>query len=723
MKLQKQLIFFIAFTLISMLSNTIFSQNNVNWIGAWQYGPADAVFVNYMNEIAYVGAGGAVMIIDVSNPANPELISDDVRTAGFVRDIWYRDDKLYLACGRGGLEIWDIADPQDPLLDSRMDILYAEEPAPVEEIELYNNFAVLMCDWGYVHTVDISDPYNPEQLFFNGQMGNPAHHIYIDTDGVVHSTGAQYYLQLAIGPDGSLNSGGGKEFIYGAGNLYGRENEAFVYYSGNMYILDLTLPGYPAWSITEVSFSDIDVKEDLAYLVNDDGFEIWDVSDLQNPYMMSSVPFMYGNELFISGEYAYVSADHEGLRIIDISDPSNPQLLGQLEAYSWTPAFDISGTTGYVANGSGLYTLDLSNPYGSAPQMLGFLPTAGQLNDVAYSGSMAYLADWTGGLRIIDVSDPANPAEVSTVPIQAWKITAHSDYAFVTEANPNFPDTLKIYDTSDPYTPSMIASYTLPEDAYDVEYADGYLYVACFNSGLRIFDVSNPNSPIEVSWIDLPWVLDVDIEGDMAYIASADWDGGLVSVDIADPENPAILQIYNPSGWFHPFKVGVEWPYAYASDIYGELYVFDISSPTSIQELESLTLPGDILGIHAENGMVFIADAEAGIQILDNTLITGTDEKTNRFSEQKNTTVYPNPATGPVSFDIELPSEGQTQVMIYDIAGRATASILNKSLKKGSYHYVWDTRNEAGKPVPEGIYFYRISNPGLTQTGKIVINR
>ena len=725
MILQKQDSFY-AILLIIFMFISIYSadgQNNVSWAGAWQYGPADAVFVDTDADMAFLGTGGAVMAIDISDPANPVLINDDIRTHGFVRDIWYESETLYLACGRSGMEIWDVSDINNPVMLSRMDILYFDEATPVEEIELYQDYAVLMCDWGYVHTVDISDPNNPEQLHFNGQMGNPAHHIYIDEFGTIHSTGAQYYLQLTIGAGGTLNSGGAREFIYGAGNLYGRENEAFVYYSGNMYILDLTLPGFPAWSITEVTFTDIDVDGGTAYLVNDDGFEIWDVSDFQNPYMMSSVAFQYGNELFIGEDYAYVSADHEGLRVIDISDPSSPQLVGQLSAYSWTPNFDMANGVGYVANGAVLYTIDISDPYGSAPEAMDNIPTMGQTNDVAIMDDLAFVADWTGGLRIIDITDPGNISALTSVPIQAWKVAAGNGYVYAVEANPNVSDTLKIYNVSDPSSPVMTAMLTLPESANDIEYQDGYVYIALQDSGLRIYDVSDPDSPVEVSVVDLVWVRDVSVEGNMAYIASADWEGGLVSVDISDPENPAIQQIYNPSGWFHPFNVGSSWPYAYASDIYGELYVFDVSDPSNMIEMETLTLPGFILNILPQDEFIYVSDGQAGIQILENSLITGVSESSNPVSAASSVEAYPNPASGPVTLTLTLSESSFTRVNIFDITGKSVSILAEDEFDSGNHKITWNGTNDAGNRVPDGIYVYTVSAGAIKETGKIVIQR
>jgi len=321
------------------------------------------------------------------------------------------------------------------------------------------------------------------------------------------------------------------------------------------------------------------------------------------------------------------------------------------------------------------------------------------------------------------VTDPADISEISMVPIKAWKVAAGNGYVYATEANVNNPDTLKIYDVSNPSLPVMTASYTLPENAYDIEYANDYVYIANFNSGLRIFNVSDPYAPQEVASVDLLWVLDVEIEGNIAYIASSDWAGGLVSVDISDPENPEILQIYNPGGWFQPFHVGYAWPYAYASDIYGEIYVFDVTDPANMTELESMTLPADITNIYASEQYVYISDGEAGLQILENSLFTGIFEPGQQEANTLDINAYPNPTSGNVTLGFMMKEDGNAQVTIYDMTGRLIVNLANGRHNKGINNMLWNGTDEKGNIVPNGVYFYTVSSGQAHQTGKILMQR
>ena len=68
----------------------------------------------------------------------------------------------------------------------------------------------------------------------------------------------------------------------------------------------------------------------------------------------------------------------------------------------------------YVADGSsGLRIIDISNP--AAPVELGALDTPGFAYDVEVVGPLAYVADGSSGLRMIDVSNPATPVELGAL--------------------------------------------------------------------------------------------------------------------------------------------------------------------------------------------------------------------------------------------------------------------------------------------------------------------
>jgi len=85
---------------------------------------------------------------------------------------------------------------------------------------------------------------------------------------------------------------------------------------------------------------------------------------------------------------------------------SNVELVGQIGGL--TLAVAVQGRYAYVGVGPRLVVVDVGDPARPVEVgQTGVLP--GVVQDVAVSGSYAYVADWDGGLRVIDVSDPSSP--------------------------------------------------------------------------------------------------------------------------------------------------------------------------------------------------------------------------------------------------------------------------------------------------------------------------
>jgi hypothetical protein len=134
-----------------------------------------------------------------------------------------------------------------------------------------------------------------------------------------------------------------------------------------------------------------------------------------------------------SAAYAYVADGQAGLQVVDLTDRARPRQVGTLPAPNSCPATGahpdcgpafvvdvaVAGShlyrtdakrqyctnQGCIANPeSGLRVFDVSSP--ASPREVGFLHTPGEAQRVALAGRYAYLADGSGGLRVIDADQP-----------------------------------------------------------------------------------------------------------------------------------------------------------------------------------------------------------------------------------------------------------------------------------------------------------------------------
>lgn len=83
----------------------------------------------------------------------------------------------------------------------------------------------------------------------------------------------------------------------------------------------------------------------------------------------------------------------------------------------------------------------------------------------------------------------------------------------------------------------------------------------------------------------------------------------------------------------------------------------------------------------------------------------------------------PNPTRSGVSFRFTLRDAGPTSVKVYDVRGRAVATIVDRSLESGTYAARWDGRGADGSVSGAGVYFVRLRAPGVEQSQRVTLTR
>ena len=82
---------------------------------------------------------------------------------------------------------------------------------------------------------------------------------------------------------------------------------------------------------------------------------------------------------------------------------------------------------------------------------------------------------------------------------------------------------------------------------------------------------------------------------------------------------------------------------------------------------------------------------------------------------------YPNPFNPITSIRFSLARKGHVNLSIYDVGGRKIKTLLDRRLEKGSHAVNWDGRNERGRRVASGVYFYRLEANEKTISRKMVL--
>jgi hypothetical protein len=84
---------------------------------------------------------------------------------------------------------------------------------------------------------------------------------------------------------------------------------------------------------------------------------------------------------------------------------------------------------------------------------------------------------------------------------------------------------------------------------------------------------------------------------------------------------------------------------------------------------------------------------------------------------------YPNPFNPGTNIEFLLPKSGQVKIEIFNILGQKVRTLVDQHLKAGHKVVVWDGRDDWGKEVSSGIYFYQIKALEFSQTKKMVLLR
>lgn len=282
-----------------------------------------------------------------------------VSTPGKAYAIDVYGHKVYVADGSGGLTVIDVLNQHYPFVrhsvstgDIVWDVKYDG-----------NNKAYVADSQSGIKAFDVNYPMGPEVI----SSFNTSNALGLDLSG--------NYLFLADG-------------------------------NGGFRIFDVSAP----YHITQVSnitnlvtqpvFS-VTVKAGYAYLCSRYGFEIIDISNINNPHRVSFETMDYVYDVEIVGNNAFF-ATQSGLRVYNIGNPDDPRELGIWFSPDTARAVKIRGDYAFVAVGQqGLSIVnieDINFPY----EVTYFNPFGAEISDVYLQGNSIFLAAGDEGVIIIE---------------------------------------------------------------------------------------------------------------------------------------------------------------------------------------------------------------------------------------------------------------------------------------------------------------------------------
>ena len=88
-------------------------------------------------------------------------------------------------------------------------------------------------------------------------------------------------------------------------------------------------------------------------------------------------------------------------------------------------------------------------------------------------------------------------------------------------------------------------------------------------------------------------------------------------------------------------------------------------------------------------------------------------ETPSKYSLSQN---YPNPFNPMCNVQFSMRNAGNVRLVVYDVQGREVQTLVNEKLSAGTYEVKFD-----GSMLNSGVYFYKLSTDGFTETKKMLM--
>ncbi len=688
---------------------------NMSQVGYSTMGTPNSAVVN--GNIAYVAAGSALLVVDISNPLVPEIV-EVVITPGGAKALILHGNYLYSGQGQDGINIYQVG-AAEPYLT-----FAGNEPTSLNayqfDIEGGNLFVADGANGLLVYS--LTNPTNPslrgtyalpEINFFDVDVvGALAYVMFVRDEWdlffpglrVFDVTNPSFPMELAStefdwqGAPGSVVVDG--SFVFVSNGFNSIHVAAYAPPSTLVEINTISAPGAGMVLVGNTLFSSgsygiaaTDVTDPLNHLElasesqggysggslwTDGSSIVFPVGDQGVVMFDASVPGAIVRQGTVAApsrtldveinDDAVFVADHQTMSLFGSVSPLVVQGVNAGLNNDWDVELGVDGVL--FASGAGIRSIDIAQP--AELLTLASINPAGQELDLCAVGTTVYSAQSSSGFAITDFADPANPQELGTFTAHSvGDLTASGDFVYSAGVG-----LIEAVDVSDPTLPLVTDAvpYTSYVGSMHVFY--DHLYVAEGTNGVRIFDISTPGTLNEIGLIPAQdGVWDVDVNGVWAWVA----DGRYVRVyDVGNKASPVEIAYHEAVGTIRSLEIGWNNTVGVAGVFDAGIYLF---WPTTVTPVPAATNPSIILQ------------------------------------------AWPNPAVDRANFAFTLDWNDDVRLGLYDVAGRLVRSWERPATAQQRGFIQWNGCDRSGRNVANGVYFYRLDSSRGARSGSLVLKR
>jgi hypothetical protein len=296
----------------------------------------------------------------------------------------------------------------------------------------------------------------------------------------------------------------------------------------------------------------------------------------------------------------------------------------------WSNYHDIAvdGNYAYCALTYGLVIYDITDS--ANPVQISQLELC--MENICKIGDYLYHALDGVGVKVIDVSDPYNPfvAGEYSYDCNAYDIDSHGNLIFVFDSD----HYITIFDVSDPSHPDSLSSYALNATPRGISVMDTILYAALYDEGLEILSIADPGNLTYLGSYDAAAdIYDVYVQDSLAFI-SVD-NTGIQVLNVSDPAAPVFIS----QGPYLNFGYDITIKDSVCFVRGGYVIAYNISDIFNISVIDTIESEATIYEYAVRNNLFFIAGGYFGFSILDISDLTnpqpiGTDQSSGSVRSQ-----------------------------------------------------------------------------------------
>jgi len=264
---------------------------------------------------------------------------------------------------------------------------------------------------------------------------------------------------------------------------------------------------------------DVFVADNLAFVVHDrGGLTLIDVTDRHSPMEVAFVSSGYDlwNGVVVKDNVAFIASAREGVIAYDVSVPAVPTRL-------WTWPFPVINVHTVQLVGNRVYamspspvgeTLILDVTDAKVAKELGRFRSASASSvsyphDASIFEDRLYVNHWGGGVVVADVANAASPTELGKV--VGTSTTSHASQVgrvdgvtYLFEGGEEWGAALSVFNVTQVSSAAKVGGFALRPfvSIHNMLLVGTRLYVAWYQEGVRVLEVSNPAAPSQVGYFN-----------------------------------------------------------------------------------------------------------------------------------------------------------------------------------------------------------------------------